>query len=239
MKKTRKVALDHKNFQNYVTIIYIALLGVGILFDTIYFSFFEVNILRYSNVMDIVLTPLDFLIEIIAHFRTVTLLKVILIGLILILPIFLMVLYFKHANKKYWNNRHKIKVNSENFEKNLKNDKQRRVLLKSTLLGFFCGLIMPILFLQLTFPAKTTVSQMKVGDLRPNHKIIFMDNSEKNVHLIRERSQYVFYVVEKDTQITIAPIVGTIKEIKKIAATEIDKEDKSVLKQDTSSMDIN
>lgn len=217
MKQPAKKSLEHRNFQNYVSITYFFLLSIGILFDTIYFSFFEVNILHYSSVMDILLTPLDFLLELVSFIVQLSLFKFCMLVLLVLIPSVLTILGIGYANKKYWANRHKIKVNAENLKKITEGDKIRGKLFATTMIGLFIGIIFPALFTQLTSPADTLLPQMKKGELASDHKIVFIDNSEKNVHLIRERSQYIFYVVEKDTQITIAPILGTIKEIRRIA----------------------
>ncbi|MCP4442260.1 MAG: hypothetical protein GY810_25410 [Aureispira sp.] len=233
--------MEHRNFQNYVTIIYFFLLGIGILFDSVYFSFFEVNILRYSSVMDILLTPLDFLIELVAYATQLSIAEAVFLMLLTVIPSILTVLAISYSNKKYWANRHKKKVNSENLKKIIEGDKSREILLKAVLIGFFAGVFMPTLFAQLTSPAEEILPKMEKGTLESNHKIVFIDNSEKNVYLIRERSQYIFYVAEQDTQITISPILGTIKEIRKInilpKREETKDDSKIVPTQDKSSID--
>jgi len=68
-----------------------------------------------------------------------------------------------------------------------------------------------------------TRDELKNGDFMLTHELTFSDDSKTLVRKIRNNSQYIFYVKENATQISISPINGNIKKIEPIREVEIEK----------------
>ena len=58
MENKTKEPVSQGSIQDYLSLGYLYLLTLGILREVIYFGFLEVNILSYSNVLDVILSPL-------------------------------------------------------------------------------------------------------------------------------------------------------------------------------------
>ena len=58
MEKSNSLDSGKHGIQEYLSIGYLYLLVLGVIGDSIYYSFFDINIIRYSTVLDVLLSPI-------------------------------------------------------------------------------------------------------------------------------------------------------------------------------------
>ncbi|MCP4440013.1 MAG: hypothetical protein GY810_13795 [Aureispira sp.] len=189
-----------KNVQDWLSLGYLYLLLLGIGKDAIFYSFFDINILNYASLLDVVLSPITLLIE-----RKVIL--ILIITIIIVLALF----PFTHRKlrEKTW------------YKKRFDVDKLDKRYINTPLVNQ----IAPILALAL-FSAyigygvgsgEKVSSIIASGDFELRHEISFSDGTNQKVRIVGQNSQYLFYALEGDTEISISPILSNIKKIEKLA----------------------
>ena len=198
MEKEIKNSSNESSIQDYLSMGYLYLLALGIFREVIYYGFLDVNILSYSNVMDVLLSPLVFLSKD---------LKVtgILIG-------FGIALYFlsKYTHKK---------KQKETVEASDETPLPKPDFIKGTI--FLIGIGFLAFFLGTGIGSGVKQSRkLKNGDFENTHQIIFSDTEEVNVKLIGSNSQFVFYVLENEKQVSISPIEGNVKKIQRLESKD-------------------
>lgn len=204
---TKKASLGIKNIQDWLSLGYIYLLALGISKDAIYYSFFDINILNYASLLDVVLSPINLLIE----------RKAILILIILIIVVISLFPYIHKKNReKAW---YKKLFSVEKLDKKYAETSLWTLLalpialmLFSAYIGYGVG------------SGEKMSSKVYSGNFEPNYKITFSNNNRLNIKMIGQNSQYLFYAEEGTKKVTISPIQSNIKKIetinKKIDATD-------------------
>lgn len=184
------------NIQTYVYLAYAYILIMGIASDSIFYKFMGINIISYSNVLDVILSPLVHLIDSLA-----LLVAIVAMPLVAFLYIKLLRFLVSKSKKKSKLASHDLIVG------NLKNQ-----VFVMTGIMIFAGLIGS------GFGQGSQMSdRMKRKDLKPNHEIIFRNGESKKVHLIGSNSGFVFYVDKDESVVSISPIQENIVVMKKIS----------------------
>ena len=84
---------DTRSIQDYLSLGYVFLLILGIASDSIFYSFFGINIISYSNVLDVLLSPVVYLTK-----------NVVFPTIIIVLPFIAYIFFYlgkkNHARKK-------------------------------------------------------------------------------------------------------------------------------------------
>ncbi|QWT88007.1 hypothetical protein KBP46_09345 [Chryseobacterium sp. PCH239] len=179
---------------------YLFLVIMGILKESVFYYQIGINILKYSTIMDILISPI----------ATLTAHPVILIALIIIVvfsfafPSFLS----KQANRdKKWAlkmaslKEHKT-MTKEAIENHFTNMFVR--FLAMMLLSFFVGIGWG--------EGLGLTRKIKENKLKYDYKLNYSDESSDQVHLIGSNSMYYIYLAQGNKTIKIAP-VGSIKSI--------------------------
>ncbi len=198
MKKEIENPSNESSIQDYLSMGYLYLLALGIFREVIYYGFLDVNILSYSDVMDVLLSPLVFLSKD---------LKV--SGMLIVFGV---LIYFlsKYTHKK------KQKETTESLDGN---PPPQPDFIKGTIL------LMGLGFLAFFFGTGIGsgfkyAKKLKAGEFENTHQIIFLDKEEVNVKMIGSNSQFVFYVLENDKQVSISPIQGNVKKIQRLESED-------------------
>jgi hypothetical protein len=191
--------LNHYGLQEYLSLGYIYLVILGIVTDVIYFKFFGINILNYSSISDILMAPINTIVNDV---------KVLVISILIVGVGFFIVPFLDKRNNL---NKALQKSNEESEssgKKDVPNNKNRLIPIL---------LLFPLFVIGLKIGAGfATKSRIENGTFVVNHSITFSDNSVKRVKLIGQNSGYVIFVVEGQKELSIVPISGNIKEIKLI-----------------------
>ena len=184
------------SIQDYLSLGYIYLLTLGILREVIYFGFLEVNILSYSNVLDVILSPLVLMSK-----------KP---KVLILLFIFAIIVYVFH---KYLMKKHKnssLKPSSPGEKVYTKSDIYQGSI-------FLYALFILSFFLGTGIGSGYKHGQILVdGEFKMTHEITFIDQEKIEAKVLESNSQYVFYVLENEKNVSISPIPGNVKTIKKL-----------------------
>lgn len=193
-------ALENRSFQDYIYLGYLFLLTLGIVSDAISYGLLGVNIFKYSNIFDIMISPIVFLM---ADWRT-----------IIFLAIACFIGYHAFSNSASWHEKFRNKKwykKFTNIEKKDEEIKKRNPRLH---------LMRMMAFLLMSFYLGTGIgggskikSRIANKDYDINAKIEFQDGKKKKVMLIGSNSSYIFYVKRGDKNVQITPINPYVKTI--------------------------
>lgn len=207
-------AFDSKEIgvQEIFSLGYIYLLILGIISEAIFFRFFDINILRYSSILDVLIYPISLLTE----------------NLVLLAILVVMTVAFYYFIR-FWNpwvhNRYKHTkwyqkiTNVEKVEKQLKKP--------ASTVGFFFFMALMLFSMLIGFgmgSGDKLSSRMKNGELKSNHILVYNNQDSARVRMISQNSLYLFYVKEGERELTITPVGQSIFSIKKIVKKEKEKE---------------
>ena len=82
---------------------------------------------------------------------------------------------------------------------------------------FITGLMIFSVFIGLgTGKGSKIKNKIKKGELELSHQINFQDDTSKEVSIVGKNSLYVFYLNAGDKEVSVAPIEGNIKSIKRL-----------------------
>ncbi|BAP30268.1 uncharacterized protein CHSO_1231 [Chryseobacterium sp. StRB126] len=173
---------------------------MGILKESVFYYQIGINILKYSTIMDILISPI----------ATLTSHPVILIALIIIVvssfafPSYLS----KQSNKnKKWAQKMAALKDHENMSKEAIENHFTNMFVKFTammLLSFFVGIGWG--------EGMALTKRIKENRLKYDYTLNYGDENSELVHLIGSNSMYYIYLMKGNNKIKIAP-VGAIKNI--------------------------
>lgn len=204
MEKKEKSISKERSLQDYLSLGYLYLLILGILKDAIFYGQLGVNILSYSSVQDILLSPIIHLTSSLKLFLA----AFVGIPLIAIGIGYLGKKYHTMNREKDW---YKAKKDFKKYEAMYGEENSYGFMITLVLLCLFGGFIGFGLG-----SGQKIAAKLANGELENNRQIIFTDNNTLHVHEIGHNSEYFFYTTENDTKVTIVPIQDNIKKIREI-----------------------
>lgn len=185
-----------QHLQTYIYAGYAYILMMGIANDSIFYGFLGINIISYSNVLDVILSPLVHLIDAPLMLATIAGLPLVAFGYIKLLR------YLVSKSKK------KTKLASHQLivgDLKVQLSVMTAIMVFSGFIGFGVG-------------AGSRIStKLEQKALKVNHEIVFRNGDVKNVHVIGSNSGYVFYVEKDADVVSISPIQENIVVLKKIS----------------------
>lgn len=190
--------IDDNKISNFLPIGYLYLVAVGIIKESLIYGQIGINILSYSSITDILLSPIVNLTS-----------NLIFLPLILIIAFFLyyvgVVFAFKNREKK-WVRKYIVKMKQgfwERTEKEIKTGLFHKYLITLTL-GIFCVYIGFGLA-----KGRDIAQEINKNKMEYNHSLSFIssDKTEK-IFLIGANSAYYFYVEKGNDNIKISPITA-------------------------------
>ncbi len=200
--------MDYKLIEKLQTLLplgYLYLIILGILRDGVFFYLLGINFLKYSSIMDILISPL----------AELTSQPIILVTLLLMVIGF--VLYYNFLA----NNSHKkwvrdsvvgkkyLKKNPDSSDADLKNHITKQVY-------FAIAFMIASFFLGGGVGTGINVrDRITNNNLKIKHRITDDSGNQKDIYLIDSNSAYYFYVEKGSKIVTIVP-VGSIKKIELI-----------------------
>ena len=169
--------------QNLLPLGYLLLVVLGITKESIYYYQLGINYIKYTSIMDILLSPIATLTQNYFAFGFVVLIFV----LHYYLPSFLMKNHHKNWVQKWFG--------FKKFEANLSQDEIQSSVLTITLRGLVCYLIS--IYVGFGFgDGNIIATKIKENKLKYNYEIDFGNNKEI-VAEIGSNSIYYFYIVKK------------------------------------------
>lgn len=197
-----------RNFgiQDYLSLGYIYLLCVGIMTDAIYYKMLGVNILHFTSVLDVLVSPISFIVK-----------RPVILIFLVVLPFGVRFLRKRVEKKQAIERKSKLEGSGLSSEEQQKRDDE-------TLIYFFpvlMGATIFFLFVGGGIGAGYRVSgRIADGDLRINHRLVFNDGEEVEAYVVGQNSDFIFYVTDGSKHVTIAPVRGNVKRIDRIQDSE-------------------
>lgn len=185
--------------QDLLSLGYLYLLFLGILKDSIYYWSAGLNILNYSSLLDVLISPFSYVTEKPIHF---TCLVVLIFGFYK----FSQTKLFKKFDKKS-----KLKLEEKTSSEKLSQKENR---MDSMIFLFIIGSASFYLGAGIG-RGHTMYTKLRDKEFKMVDHIQFMDGEEKNVKVIGENSTYIFFVEKNNDFVSISPINGAIKRIQK------------------------
>ncbi len=190
-----------QSLQDYLSIGYLYLLVLEIISDSILYSYVGINIVDYSTILDILLSP-------VAYLTKGPLFAVI----ILVIPLATVLL----TNYQIKQNRKKGKRSNQNL------GTRQSLRLSPGILKIIAPAFI-ILSAYIGYALGRGVrlqDQVESGKIEVDHVLTFRDNEQLEVLLIGNNSQYVFFIEPGEKEVSVSPIPGTIKKITQIETKE-------------------
>ncbi|MBC5834017.1 hypothetical protein G6N05_03895 [Flavobacterium sp. F372] len=176
---------------------YLFLIVLGIFKETIYYSQVGINIMEYSSITDVILSPIAELTSNIAAFTFCVLYT--------LLVFYLITLLKKHSHKK-WAYYFTNDKNFNSYSEEVKEEKYTSLLialLASVYVGYFIGFGI--------FHGKKISEQLAKNTLQYEDVLTLSNGTTIKCHILGSNSQYYFYIKSNKT-IEISTI-GTISTI--------------------------
>lgn len=209
--------MDYKLIEKLQTLLplgYLYLIILGILRDGVFFYMLGINFLKYSSIMDILISPIAELTS-----QPIILATVI----ILVLGIILYNNFLARNSHKTWVQKSMLyrsfyKKNPDATEQDLKLHIKKQVYFSVAFMiaSFFLG---GGLGTGLSAKDKIVNNKMKI-----KHRITDDSGNQKDIYLIDSNSGYFFYVENGSKIINIVP-VGSLKKIELINNKKLEKDD--------------
>ncbi len=196
------------NIQEYLSLGYIYLLILGILSDSIYYHFLGINILEYSGILDVLISPIALLTVNLA----IPITLIFFVGLAYFVTTYVNPRIHQRFRAKRW---YRKLYNVEKLDAKYSNATTTNklvLLLAGFILAFYLG----------TGIGRGLSQQNKIvtNDIEVDHRILFQDNTEEKVNIVGKNSLYLFYIPEGTTSVIISPIEYNIKKIIKLEEKE-------------------
>jgi|GEM_PF-190632 hypothetical protein len=201
--ENKDVLSNHYNIQTYVYVGYAYLLLMGIANDAIYYGFLGINIISYSNILDVLLSPLVRMID-------NPKLLVTILGLPVIAYFYLKLIRFFARKKKKKTKLHSHKLVTDSMKNQV--FVMTAIMVFSGYIGFGIG------------NGNKTKARLEKKSLKTDYELTFRGGETKNVHLIGSNSGFVFYVEEDATVVSISPFQENISVLKKLIPDEKETE---------------
>ena len=186
-----------EKLQNLIPLGYLFLVVMGILKESVYFYQLKINILKYSTIMDILISPIADL--------TANPLILFFIILFLFLITFVVVLIYNYRSTNWV--KKKFNLNEDEPSTDIIKSKLKKAFLLAVstgILSFFLGIGLG--------GGKNMAQKIKNNKLEYKQKLTFNTGETENIFLIDANSAYYFYLTAKSNSIKITPI-GAIKTI--------------------------
>lgn len=177
---------------------YLFLIIMGVFKESILYYQLGVNIIRYSTITDILISPVEDLVSHPLVFATVIIMAMSAYGL----PAYLAKKRDKKWVKKFAGLNEAVQMNDEESSVHFTNMFIK--ILVFILLGFFSGIGLAEGYRQ--------ANKIKTGSLSLDYTISFANGKTEPVHLIGSNSAYCFYVTKDSKNVKITP-VGSIEQI--------------------------
>lgn len=197
-----------KSLQEVLSIGYLSLLLFGLIRETLAYGILGINIMSYSSVLDILLSPIIILTD-----------NKILLGAVVITPLLFYwgIKFFEkfhHRNKgKEW---YQKRFDVAQLDKDYGNKNHSTIFV----LTMTFGLLLGVFSAGGIMDGYELKEELEEGALEMTHILTFVDKEALPVKIIGQNSQYVFYVMGKKKEIAISPIQGNIKRIEQLKKIE-------------------
>lgn len=193
-----KIAPAFRSVADYLSLGYLYLLLLGVVSDSISYGLLGINIISYSTVLDVLLSPITHLTG-----------SLIFPAIIVLIPLGV---YGLLRLQLWWTNRRLPPAERTGQLPFLGRPRP----LTSIWLGLSAWVILSG-FIGFGIGGGATLKrQLESGDFKVNRLITFQDNQIMAVKWIGNNSSYAFYVREGEQTVTVSPMLNNMRAITKI-----------------------
>lgn len=181
-----------QGIQGLLTIGYLYIVVLGIIGEALYYSQLGINILKYSSITDVLLSPIS---KITSNAYFILAVMALAFGL-----------YFVSLRLNTVEKRNKFRNLLYNFSITKTADGSLKdtliMILSSLLFGFYVGL---------DYGSGTyTAKKLREGSFKYNDRIYFNNNDSTQAEIVGSNTAYIFYVNKKSKSVQISPM-GAVK----------------------------
>jgi len=189
-----------QEIQGFLSVGYIYLIVMGILNETLYYNQIGIDILNYSSILDVLISPISRLTSNVSS---------------LIIFIIIVFLAFKLPNilaknkDKNWFKRLFKKIDSDLTKEQVKSSllKSFMFIVSIGLFGFYVGSGIG--------KGERLLEKIEKEEVEYNDRIKFINGDVSSVEIVGTNSMYLFYLEKDNKSVQITPISGIIKSIEK------------------------
>lgn len=188
-----------QEIQGFLSVGYIYLIVMGIIYETLFYNQIGINILNYSTILDVLISPISKLTE---SFYILG------VFVIIILLAFNLPRFFSKNKNKTW----VIKLTK--LDKDLTKSQIEDALLKTYLymisfglFGFYIGNGLK--------KGETLSEKIENHTIDYNDQIKFINGETLTVDIVGTNSTYIFYLEKDNQNVQITPISGVVKSFHK------------------------
>lgn len=203
--ESEPTTLKVKSLQEFISIGYLGLLLLGLMKESITYAYLNINIIKYSSLLDILMSPISILTSDIR----IPLFTIIIPSMLYFLMMFRKYIHRKGKDKEWYQKL--VNVEKANEKYNV----SKEYIAMLSLIGGFVYLFAFILGAS-TDRGEFIETAFKSGEYEITHEIIFLDKEKVAANIIGQNSQYLFYLSKDQNQVSISPISGNVKKIIKI-----------------------
>ena len=184
--------------QNLLPLGYLFLIILGIAKESIFYYQIGINIVKYSSIMDILISPVAAITSHPVFFVTVLLLFIFSFKLPQIL--------LKNEDKKGLHKVFGSKITKTEKNKNEVPEKERIDYYNKVAIEFLCMFLISV-FLGYGFAdGRATSEKIRTNKISYDYKLNYNDNRSENIYLIGSNTTYYFYLTEGSPIVKIAPV---------------------------------
>jgi hypothetical protein len=188
-----------QEIQGFLSIGYIYLIVMGILNETLYYNQIGIDILNYSSILDVLISPISKL--------TSSISSLIIFTGIIFFAIKLPKILAKNKDKNWF--RKLMKLDNDLTDIEIKSSLLKTFLfiISIGLFGFYVGSGIGGGF--------RMSKKIEKEEVKYNDHIKFINGDQSNVEIVGTNSAYIFYLEKENKSVQITPISGIIKSIEK------------------------
>ncbi|MDT0689162.1 hypothetical protein RM549_05160 [Salegentibacter sp. F188] len=186
-----------QEIQGFLSVGYIYLIVLGILNETLYYNQIGINILNYSSILDVLISPIANLTSSILSLC----IFIVLIFLVIKLPGFLAKNKDRNWSKKV------LKIDPDLSANEIESSffKVFLIMISVGLLGFFVG----------TGITKGIYTSKRIneGEIEYNDKLNLINGENADIKILGTNSSFIFYLTPEIKTVSITPIEGIVESI--------------------------
>ncbi|NJL13332.1 MAG: hypothetical protein HC913_10240 [Microscillaceae bacterium] len=191
--------LPGNSIQDLFTIGYVYLLLLGIASNAIYYGLQGINIMSYTSILDVLLSPVKDLTE------------------SLVFPALIFISAFFGYYYLKWGK----EMDAKRVARGRKPNKHLQVPLQRLWLSFTAVMIFST-YIGYGFGGGIAIKKrIENQAFSLNHQVTFVNGQQTKVYLIGVNSLYIFYVRKGSKYITVCPISGNVRSLEKIKKREV------------------
>ena len=189
-------------FQDYLSFGYLYLLLLGVVSDSIYYGMVGINIISYSTILDVLLSPIVRLTD-----------NIVLPLVIIVLPV---LGYFYTRLIMFLEKKKKEKQMLKDGYVEPKPNVFDKLSMKTIWFMFTCLIIFTTFMGYGVGGGSKQKERLASGNAKPDTELFYQDGRSEKVRVIGNNSEYIFYIQQNAKKVSVSPIKENIRLIREL-----------------------